>query len=219
MISFDNISKSYNKGNIVLKNINFKIEEGQFIFIKGVSGSGKTTLLNLISTLDRPDTGQISIDGSDVLSLSQKQLSIFRNQSMGMIFQKYNLFPYLSSIDNVIFPKMYNTNIHRKEIRELALNQLDALGIKDIADRSASNLSGGEQQRVCIARVLFQDTKILLADEPTANVDSASQDIIIRSFVDFKNKGKTVVVVSHNPIYKKYADMIFSLEKGEITFE
>lgn len=219
MIELKNIYKSYFKDEFVLSDLNLKILEGEYVFIHGVSGSGKTTLLNLLSTLDVPSKGEVLYKGKSLAAFSKNDLSNYRNKTIGVIFQKYNLFSYLSVLDNVMFPRQFGHKLSTKDLKSDALKIIEKLGLSHLIDRRVTLLSGGEQQRVCIARVMLQNPEILIADEPTANVDSESQSIIMDVFDELNQKGKTVIVVSHNMIYKSNASRVLTLKNGGILVE
>ena len=217
MISVNNISKTFNN-KMVLDNISLDVKEGEIISIVGPSGAGKTTLLNIISTLDKPDKNidsKVYINGIDVLSLNDIKLSKFRNTQIGFIFQFHELLPEFSAIENVLIPAIIK-GVNKRKSRAKALELLDSLGLVDVVDQFPSQLSGGEQQRVAVARALINDPKIIFADEPSGNLDTKSSKLLHELFFKLREKHKiTFVIVTHNKELSKMTDRKLNLIDGK----
>lgn len=215
IIKIHNLKKNYDKGHIkALNGIDLEIKRGEFISIMGPSGSGKSTLLNMMGALDRAEEGSIEVAGIDLMNTSD--LSEFRSQEIGFVFQMHNLIPNLNVLENVEIP-MYEGHLKPKEMRERALELLDAVGLKDRADQSPTKLSGGERQRVAIARALVNHPSIILADEPTGALDSKTGDVILKLLKDLHNREKaTLVMVTHEPYVAQMADRILNVLDGKI---
>ena len=217
MISINNISKTFNN-KVVLDNISLDVKEGEIISIVGPSGAGKTTLLNIISTLDKPDkniNSKVYINGIDVLSLNDIKLSKFRNTQIGFIFQFHELLPEFSAIENVLIPAIIK-GVNKRKSRAKALELLDSLGLADVVDQFPSQLSGGEQQRVAVARALINDPKIIFADEPSGNLDTKSSKLLHELFFKLREKHKiTFVIVTHNKELSNMTDRKLNLIDGK----
>ena len=217
MISVNNISKTFNN-KIVLDNISLDVKEGEIISIVGPSGAGKTTLLNIISTLDKPDKNidsKVYINGIDVLSLNDIKLSKFRNTQIGFIFQFHELLPEFSAIENVLIPAIIK-GVNKRKSRAKALELLDSLGLADVVDQFPSQLSGGEQQRVAVARALINDPKIIFADEPSGNLDTKSSKLLNELFFKLREKHKiTFIIVTHNKELSNMTDRKLNLIDGK----
>jgi len=217
MISVNNISKTFNN-KTVLDNISLDVKEGEIISIVGPSGAGKTTLLNIISTLDKPDKNihsKVYINGIDVLSLNDIKLSKFRNTQIGFIFQFHELLPEFSAIENVLIPAIIK-GVNKRKSRAKALELLDSLGLADVVDQFPSQLSGGEQQRVAVARALINDPKIIFADEPSGNLDTKSSKLLHELFFKLREKHKiTFVIVTHNKELSNMTDRKLNLIDGK----
>ena len=218
MIQVNNVYKNYNtkKTKIeVLKNVNLKIKEGEFISILGPSGSGKSTLLNLIGGLDLPNNGTVLVDDLEITRLGDKELANFRNKTVGFVFQFFNLLPRVSALENCILPLIYSsTPVTDKKAR--AQNVLKLVGLEKRFNHKPSELSGGEQQRVAIARAIVGDPKIILADEPTGNLDSKTGEEIMEIFLDLNKKGKTIIMVTHEETLAKKTHKIVKIKDGQI---
>ena len=218
MIQVNNVYKNYNtkKTKIeVLKNVNLKIKEGEFISILGPSGSGKSTLLNLIGGLDLPNNGTVLVDDLEITRLGDKELANFRNKTVGFVFQFFNLLPRVSALENCILPLIYSsTPVTDKKAR--AQNVLKLVGLEKRFNHKPSELSGGEQQRVAIARAIVTDPKIILADEPTGNLDSKTGEEIMEIFLDLNKKGKTIIMVTHEETLAKKTHKIVKIKDGQI---
>lgn len=210
------LSKVYRSGSldqVVLADVNLTIERGQFIVILGRSGSGKSTLLNLLGAMDRPTTGQITIDGVEIASLNDHARTLFRRASLGFIFQAYNLIPTLSVIENVMLPLTLNQISETDRAQQL----LADLGLADKADAWAEDLSGGEQQRVAIARALVHAPSLILADEPTGNLDVETGRQIIHLIDDFaRRNGQTLIMATHSKEVIGYADRVLTIKDRKL---
>jgi putative ABC transport system ATP-binding protein len=201
-----------------LRGISFKVIKGEFIAVVGPSGSGKSTLLHLVGGLDRPTSGRVLIGGNDINKLSDDKLAELRNEKIGFIFQLYNLVPYLSVIKNIELPLIVK-GVSSQERRERVLKLLEEVGLKDKAFTRPTRLSGGEQQRVAIARALINNPEILLADEPTGNLDSKRSIMIAEHFRKLNDRGRTIVMVTHNLEVASYAKRILYIRDGLIERE
>jgi putative ABC transport system ATP-binding protein len=218
MITAKNLTKKYGEGELeltVLKNIDLEIQSGEFVAIVGPSGAGKSTLLYQISLLDKPTSGEISIDGVRTSDLSEAEKTALRLNKLGYVFQDYALLPDLTAIENVAVP-MIMQGMSKKEAYEKAQKALARIGLDNKIYNLPSQLSGGQQQRVSIARAIAHDPQILFADEPTANLDSASSALVMESFLELHKEGQTIVMVTHEEEYAKRAGRIISLKDGEI---
>lgn len=218
-VKIENVEKIYKLGEIsvpALKSINMELEKGEFVAVMGPSGSGKTTLLNLIGVLDKPTKGKICIDGKDLTQLKEKELTNLRRGTIGYIFQFYNLIPVLSAFENVELP-MLIAGTPSKERQERALQLLKTVGLAERADHRPDELSGGEQQRVAIARALVNKPSIVLADEPTGDLDTKTGKEVMHTLLNLsKTEGATVIVVTHDPIVASLASRIFEMRDGKI---
>ena len=218
MIEAKNVHKSYKMGNVTVKavsGVTLKIKEGEFSFIVGPSGSGKTTLLDIIGALSHPDKGYILIDKKRLIDFDDYQLSLFRRKKIGFIFQSFNLLPSLTAIENVLVP-MYPDGI-TQTIRQKAISLLTEVGLGDRINHKPFELSGGERQRVAVARALINDPVIVLADEPTGNLDSKTGDALFDYMRKLnKEKRTTFVIVTHDTEYITKTDHVFMLKDGKI---
>ncbi len=220
MISLHKVTKTYSRGGetlSVLDEIDLTVEDGQFCVLMGPSGSGKTTLLNIVGGLDHADSGEVQVAGEDVTSLSDSDLAGWRAESVGFVFQGFNLIPVLTAYENVELPLLLTT-LNRGERREHALHALDLVGLGDRAKHRPSQLSGGQEQRVAIARALVTDPKMILADEPTGDLDRASTDQVLELLVRLNEElKKTIVVVTHDALAAKRAKYTVHLDKGRLV--
>jgi putative ABC transport system ATP-binding protein len=190
-----------------------EVEPGEWIAIMGPSGSGKSTLVNLIGCLDRPSSGEIWLDGENVASLSTAELNRVRAEKIGFVFQQFHLIPYLTALENVMLAQYFHSMTDEPE----ALEALQRVGLRERALHLPSQLSGGEQQRVCIARALINDPKIVLADEPTGNLDAVNEEIVLRLLRELHQQGRTIVMVTHDPVVARLADRRIELHHGKIA--
>jgi putative ABC transport system ATP-binding protein len=221
-LTVENLSKVYVSamGKVVsLRNVNFSVNKGEFVSVVGPSGSGKSTLLNMIGALDRPTSGKVFINGVDIFSLNDFQIATVRNDTLGFIFQSYNLINRTTILKNVEFPGITG-GMSDGDRRRRALKLLNFLGIKDKAKYKPSNLSGGQQQRVAIARALMNDPKIILADEPTGNLDTRTgQDVFNLLTVLSRKFKRTIIMVTHNPELAAATDRAIHIRDGKIERE
>ncbi len=221
MISVKNISKKFGRGTNLLSaldDVSFNVEDGEFVVILGQSGSGKSTILNLIGCIDSPTSGTILVDGVDVTKMSSKQLCEYRNKNIGFVFQSFYLEPAYSVTDNILLPLTIAGA--KRQIKDAKAKELlEKLNLTDKANAKTSTLSGGQKQRVAIARALVNDPKIILADEPTGNLDSVSGAEVIEILKEICKSGKTVVMVTHNEEQASVADHIIRLKDGKVIFE
>ncbi|HOB30501.1 MAG TPA: ABC transporter ATP-binding protein [Bacillota bacterium] len=218
MIKTCKLCKEYVMGKVkvqALRDIDIEIPKGQFVAIMGPSGSGKSTLMNILGCLDKPTSGQYYLDGEDVSKKSDDELAEIRNQFVGFIFQSYNLLPRTDAVSNVELPLIYR-GISAGKRREMAMEALESVGLSHRARHKPSELSGGEQQRVAVARAIVGNPKLILADEPTGNLDSRSGEEIMVVFQELHEKGITLVLVSHDPDIARHAERIVSLRDGRI---
>lgn len=222
VIEVDHIKKVYMTKKIeyvAIKDVSISLKKGEFVSVLGPSGSGKTTLMNLIGTLDRPTHGRILLDGIDVSSLNDNQLAAIRNRKIGFIFQSYNLVPYLSVMQNVLLPLMVEGRDNPETI-EKAKGLLTEIGIGNQLDKKPNELSGGQQQRVAIARALINDPPIILADEPTGNLDSHTADAVLNLLVKVcKEKSTTILIVTHDPDVASLSERSIYMKDGVIERE
>jgi len=207
------LSKSYDEKTTVLKNLNLQINNGVWTTIMGPSGSGKTTLLNIIGGLDSATKGSVFINGTEITKLNQKQLTRFRRENIGLIFQQYHLIPYLTALENVMVAQYYHSIVDEND----AINVLKKVGMAHRLSHIPSKLSGGEQQRVCIARALINEPEILLADEPTGNLDQKNGEIVLSLIRDLHREGHTIVLITHNPKIGKLGERHIELIDGKIS--
>lgn len=219
VIETKKLSRVFKNGEIevhALSDIDMVIHEGEFVAIMGASGSGKSTLLHIIGCLDRPSSGEYSLDNVRVNDLDKNQLADIRNQKIGFIFQSYNLLSRTTALENVELPLIYNRTGQFSNSKELAKKALDQVGLSDRLYHRTNELSGGQQQRVAIARALVNNPTLILADEPTGNLDSKSSFDIADLFVQLNNKGKTIVMITHEPEIAQFAKRMIYLRDGRI---
>jgi putative ABC transport system ATP-binding protein len=220
MIEVNEVSKSYRRDALevpVLTNITLKVPDGEFIALMGPSGSGKTTLLNLIAGIDRPDKGTISVNGTEIGALSESQLATWRSRNVGFIFQFYNLLPVLTAFENVELPLLL-THLSKKERRQHVEAALNLVGLGDRMKHYPKQLSGGQEQRVAIARAIVTDPTLLVADEPTGDLDrvSAGEVMVLLERLNREFR-KTIVMVTHDPRAAEKAHKVMHLDKGELS--
>jgi lipoprotein-releasing system ATP-binding protein len=218
-LSVKNISKYFHEPKTfqVLKNISFDVKKGEFLSLIGKSGSGKSTLLYVLSTMDTDFTGDLNLNGVNLVGKSQNELAIFRNEHIGFVFQFHYLLPEFSAIDNIMLPALKLGKKSKAQIRAKALKNLILLGIEDQAEKLVNKLSGGEQQRVAIARALINDPAIIMCDEPTGNLDSKNTDIVFDIFRKLcHEKGQTIIAVTHDDDFAANSDRIIELQDGAL---
>ena len=212
ILTLSGISKIY--GDLkALDNINLNVEEGEWLSIMGPSGSGKTTLMNIIGCMDKPSLGKIELAGQDISKLSSKELTVVRRDTIGLVFQQFHLVNYLTALENVMMAQYY----HSMPDEEEAMEALASVGLKERAKHLPNQLSGGEQQRVCIARALINHPKLLLADEPTGNLDEKNELLVMEIFAKLHSAGSTIIVVTHDPEVADQAERMVVLEHGKIA--
>ncbi len=215
MIEVSHIAKTYTRGDgtpvPALKDISFTIDKGEFVTIRGASGSGKSSLLNILGCLDTPTSGSYKLDGEDVSQYSDQQRSHIRNRKIGFVFQSFNLLPRTTAVENVEIPALYAGG---KVDRDRALAILKRVGLAERAEHFVTELSGGEQQRVAIARALMNDPPLLLADEPTGNLDTAAGESIMNLLTDLHGEGRTIVLVTHDEAVAAYAKRELQIRDG-----
>jgi len=221
LIEFVDVCKYYELPAATVKaadNVNFKINKGEFVSIVGQSGSGKSTCMNIIGCLDVPTSGKYFLDGTDVGSLNTDQLATIRNEKIGFIFQQYNLLPKLNLLENVELPLTYR-NISKQERREIAKKMLENVGLGDKLDNKPNQLSGGQQQRVSIARALAGKPELILADEPTGALDSATGREVVALLQQLNREGNTIVLITHDNTIAQCAQRIIRLSDGRVIEE
>ncbi len=219
VIATKKLSRVFKNGEIevhALTDVDMVIEEGEFVAIMGASGSGKSTLLHIIGCLDRPTSGEYDLDGVRVNALDKNKLADVRNQKIGFIFQSYNLLARTTALENVELPLIYDRTGQFTDSKELAKKALEQVGLADRIYHKTNELSGGQQQRVAIARALVNNPALILADEPTGNLDSKSSIDIADLFVQLNNKGKTIVMITHEPEIAQFAKRMIYLRDGRI---
>lgn len=222
-IKTEDLTRIYSSGTIqvtALKDVTLSLDQGQFFGVTGASGSGKSTLMNLLAGLDRPSSGSIKVQGKLISELNKDELALYRRHQVGMIFQSFNLVSSYSALENVAFPLLF-AGVAKKERKSRAARMLEKVGLYPRKDHRPSELSGGEQQRVAIARALINQPKILLADEPTGNLDSKTSGRIVQTLSDLnKNQGLTVIMISHEEsLLDKFADDVIHLQDGIVIQE
>ncbi|MBN1494620.1 ABC transporter ATP-binding protein [Candidatus Peregrinibacteria bacterium] len=218
LLSIKDIKKDYVTGEIVthaLRGVDFEVHEGEFIAIMGHSGSGKSTMLHILGFLDTPSSGQYFFDGTDTTKLTEDDLAEIRNKKLGFVFQAFNLLPRTSALDNVRMPMIY-AGIDEKIQFEKAKKALAAVGLSHRLKNNPNELSGGEQQRVAIARALINNPRLILADEPTGNLDSKSTEEIMGIFDDLHRKGHTIIIVTHEDNVSDHAEKIVRMKDGMV---
>ncbi|HEX6806020.1 MAG TPA: ATP-binding cassette domain-containing protein [Terriglobales bacterium] len=220
MIRLNHVSKFYpakadHAGGVIraLDDFTLRVDPGEWIAVMGPSGSGKSTLVNLIGCLDQPSSGEILLDSENVASLGSNDLNRVRAEKIGFVFQQFHLIPYLSAVENVMLAQYFHSMTDEQE----ALEALARVGLKDRAHHLPAHLSGGEQQRVCIARALINDPEIILADEPTGNLDAANEEIVLRLLRELHSQGRTIVMVTHDPVVARLGDRRIELHHGKIA--
>jgi len=211
IIRAQGISKLYKPDTWALRGVDLEIEKGSWVTIMGPSGSGKTTLLNMVGCLDSPTSGSLLIDGTDVTKLGQKALAAFRRENLGLVFQQYHMVPYLTALENVMLAQYYHSVVDEAG----AVEALERVGLGHRLTHTPSQLSGGEQQRVCIARALVNDQEILLADEPTGNLDKKNGQIVLDLIKDLHDDDHTIVLITHNPEIATMGEVLVEFLDGQ----
>ncbi|WP_079462621.1 ABC transporter ATP-binding protein [Campylobacter jejuni] len=209
LIKINNLNKEFGKVK-ALNNINLSVYEGEWLAIMGPSGSGKSTLLNILSLMDTPSSGEYILDNENLEQMDEEQKIILRREKIGLVFQQFHLIPYLNALENVMLSQYYHSSVDEEDAKMV----LEKVGLSHRLTHLPSQLSGGEQQRVCIARALINNPELLLADEPTGNLDEANEQIVLQTLQKLKNEGKTIVLITHNPDLAKFADRTLILQHG-----
>ena len=216
LLEIKDISKIYSGGTVkALQNVSLSVEKGEWVAIMGPSGSGKSTMMNIIGCMDKPTSGQVILDGVEITNESSRNLTTIRRDKIGLVFQQFHLVNYLTAVENVMMAQYYHSLPDEKE----AMEALERVGLADRARHLPSQLSGGEQQRVCIARALINYPQLILADEPTGNLDEANQNMVIEIFRELHEEGRTIVVVTHDPEVAEVAERTVVLEHGRVARE
>jgi putative ABC transport system ATP-binding protein len=222
VIQVSDVVKTYPLGAgefVAINHLSLDVDDGEFVAVVGRSGSGKTTLLNLLAGIDRPTSGTVRVAGADLGSLSESGLAAWRGRNVGLVFQFFQLLPTLTVMENVLLPMDFAKTIPVGERRDRAQHLLERVGVGDQADKLPATLSGGQQQRAAIARALANDPPILLADEPTGNLDSATADAVLKLFADLNGDGRTIVVVTHERDIRAIVDREVTLVDGRVDDE
>ncbi|HIC7070189.1 TPA: ABC transporter ATP-binding protein [Campylobacter jejuni] len=209
LIKINNLNKEFGKVK-ALNNINLSVYEGEWLAIMGPSGSGKSTLLNILSLMDTPSSGEYILDNENLKQMDEEQKITLRREKIGLVFQQFHLIPYLNALENVMLSQYYHSSVDEEDAKMV----LEKVGLSHRLTHLPSQLSGGEQQRVCIARALINNPELLLADEPTGNLDEANEQIVLQTLQKLKNEGKTIVLITHNPDLAKFADRTLILQHG-----
>ncbi|MBQ8680054.1 MULTISPECIES: ABC transporter ATP-binding protein [unclassified Treponema] len=216
LLELKDISKIYSGGTVkALNHVSLSVNEGEWVAIMGPSGSGKSTMMNIIGCMDKPSMGQVILDGKDIAQESSKSLTQIRRDKIGLIFQQFHLVNYLTALENVMVAQYYHSMPDEKE----AMEALERVGLAARAKHLPSQLSGGEQQRVCIARALINHPQLILADEPTGNLDEANENMVIDIFKKLHAEGRTIIVVTHAPEVAAFAERTIVLEHGKYARE
>ena len=218
MLKVEMLNKYYVNGEMklhALKNINFEIGKGEYVAIMGSSGSGKSTMMNILGCLDREFEGEYTLDDIKISQIDEKDISKIRNLKIGFVFQAFNLLPKLTALQNVESPLVY-AGVHKNEREKRAKEMLEKVGLGERIHHKPNELSGGQKQRVAIARALVNNPAIILADEPTGNLDSVSEKEIMELFTELNSQGKTIIIVSHEPEVAQYVRRILLFKDGEI---
>ena len=213
LLELKDVSMAYNGKVMALQHNNMSVEKGEWVAIMGPSGSGKTTLMNIIGCMDHATSGSVILDGIDLHNISDAQLTEMRRSKIGMVFQQFHLIPYLTAVENVMVAQYY----HSMPDRDEAMAMMERVGLQDRANHLPSQLSGGEQQRVCIARALINYPVILLADEPTGNLDEANQNLVMKIFRELHDEGHTIITVTHSADVGAQAQRCVVIEHGHMV--
>ncbi|WP_018249906.1 ABC transporter ATP-binding protein [Orenia marismortui] len=213
LITLESVSKIYEGDVRALDDVSLEIKHGEWISVMGPSGSGKSTMLNLIGCMDTPSLGAVKIDGIDISQLNKKELTKVRREKIGLVFQQFHLVPYLTAVENVMVAQYYHSMADEEE----ALKALERVGLDHRANHLPKELSGGEQQRVCIARALINYPKLILADEPTGNLDKENERIVLDLFEELHEQGHSIMMVTHDPKVGQLAERQINLEYGKLA--
>jgi putative ABC transport system ATP-binding protein len=222
IIEIRSLRKDYHVGEVTvhaLRGVDLRINKGEFVAIMGASGSGKSTMLNILGCLDKPTSGEYLLDGTSVATMGKDAIARLRNTKLGFVFQAYNLLARTTALENVELPLFYNPKVKAKERRDAARNALEAVGLADRMHHMPNQLSGGQQQRVAIARSLVNNPVLILADEPTGNLDTRTSFEIMELFQDLNDKGRTIVYVTHEPDIARFATRNIVFRDGKINRE
>ena len=222
VIEIKDLIKTYLMGDVAveaLRGIDLEVHEGEFLAIMGSSGSGKSTLMNLLGCLDMPSSGKYILDNKDVSSLDKNEYASIRNEKIGFVFQGFNLLPRTSALENVELPLSYDRTLRIENPKQAAIEALTRVGLKDRLDHEPNQLSGGQQQRVAIARALVNQPSIVLADEPTGNLDSITSIDVLAIFQELNDQGITVILVTHEPEIADYAKRVVKMHDGKIVLD
>ena len=217
LLEIKNVSKIYGELK-ALDNVSIHVDKGEWVAIMGPSGSGKSTMMNIIGCMDKPTSGEVLLDGVDISKESSKHLTDIRRDKIGLIFQQFHMVNYLTAVENVMVSQYYHSMPDEKEALE-ALEALERVGLRERARHLPSQLSGGEQQRVCVARALINHPELILADEPTGNLDEANENIVLALFAQLHREGTTLIVVTHDPEVAEAAQRTIVLEHGKVARE
>jgi putative ABC transport system ATP-binding protein len=212
LIEIDDLSRRFGRV-AALDGVSLAVEEGEWLVVMGPSGSGKTTLLNLLAGLDRPSAGRLAVAGSELSALGPRELARFRRETVGLVFQEFHLIPYLTALENVMLAQYVHSLTDRGE----AVEALARVGLEERLEHLPSQLSGGEKQRVCVARALINHPRLILADEPTGNLDEDNERQVLEIFTGLHRRGQTLVLVTHNPEVAALADRVVRLEHGRVA--
>ena len=215
LLELKDVSMAYNGKVMALQHITMSVEKGEWVAIMGPSGSGKTTLMNIIGCMDHATGGSVVLDGIDLRNSTDAELTEMRRSKIGMVFQQFHLIPYLTAVENVMVAQYYHSMPDKKE----AMEMMERVGLKDRANHLPSQLSGGEQQRVCIARALINYPVVLLADEPNGNLDEANQKLVMKIFRELHDEGHTIITVTHSPEVGAEAQRCIVIEHGHMVTE
>ncbi|MEQ8155893.1 MAG: ABC transporter ATP-binding protein [Clostridiaceae bacterium] len=219
MLEIRDVRKTYRTGEIVfeaLKGVSLKVKDGEFTSVMGPSGSGKSTLMNIMGCLDRMDGGVYLLDGEDVSNLTDNELALIRNKKIGFVFQNFNLLPRMNILQNVELPMMYG-GVNAKERRERALKALERVGLTSWIKHKPNEISGGQKQRVAIARAIVNNPAVIMADEPTGNLDSKVSEEVMKTFQQLNDEGTTIIMVTHEPDIARYSKRILRVRDGQIV--
>lgn len=219
MIEVKDVVKQFDGGIMAVNGISLQFDEGRFYALMGPSGSGKSTLLNILGGIESVTSGEVMVNDVDISKMSEKEKAHMRMKNVGFIFQGFYLNPYLNAVDNVMVPMRINPDIEKGKMKEIAVKLIDKVGLSERAKHFPSQMSGGEMQRVAIARALANNPDIILADEPTGNLDEDNEKMVFSMLKKLSEEGKTIIVVSHNEAVTDYADEVIRMKKGRLINE